>query len=142
MAVILQATSATSGDAAWVDSSGYAARIERQEIAILAGGTVNFYFWAPYNMTITRIDVVAITAPVSAAGTYLFTIAGAGNNLLAASNFDLESLVSGTLTSLTLTGTTANLNIDAGGLVQANFVSNNVDLTGEGMHIILYYSSR
>jgi len=75
---------------------------------------------------ITRISV----APVGAAGTGTLTakrgVAGAGNNMLSAASFDLSTLTGSTATDLTLTGTQADLDGDAGDYLQIEIDSGSV----------------
>ena len=78
--------------------------------------------------TIAAIELLAQTKPASAGGTYLLTVTGAGNNLLVAATFDLETLTAVTVETLVLTGTAADLNLDPGDSVVITATSNNEDL--------------
>lgn len=104
------------------------------EVAISGGDTVNVYWIAPVDCTITAISLYAVTAPSSAAGTYTMAASSGGNNLISTSTYNVESLTNGTLQAMTLTETSADLDLDAGDVVQLSFVSSNADLTGAGLH--------
>ena len=110
-----------------------------REVVIQASGTIDSFIWSPIDLKITSIQLASITAPASVAGTYVFTADGAGNNLLAAANFDLESLTSDTLETVPLTATAADLLLSAGDKLSFAFTSDNADLTGAGMHLQIEY---
>lgn len=111
------------------------------DVEIVPNDTTHVLWFAPAALTITAIKLYYQVAGASVAGTYLFTATGAGNNLLAAANYNLESMVNATLTSsqttpaLALTGTAADLTLAEGDVVDLSFVSNNADLTGEGAYV-------
>lgn len=86
------------------------------------------------------VKVIAETSP-STAGTYTLTVTGAGNSLLLAT-FDLTSLVDGAVSELTLTGTAADLLLDEDDLLTVICTSNNLDLTGAGLLVVLQLRSR
>jgi hypothetical protein len=111
-------------------------------ILITPGETITETWNAPQDCTVTGILVRATTAPVSATGTYTLAVTGGGNNLLAAATFNLESLVSGTATPLTLTGTVADRDLDEGDLVEFTFTSSEPDLTGTDLTVQLVYEGR
>jgi hypothetical protein len=87
-----------------------------------SGDVTNIWLWAP-------------VAP-STAGTYTLSLSNGGNNMLAAANFDLTSLVAGTITSLTLTGTSADLEFTNVSSFVATSSSNNADLTNGDYYIL------
>ena len=58
------------------------------DVAIVPNDTLILRWFAPGAITVTAIKLYAQTAPVSVAGTYLFDITGAGNNLLGAATSD------------------------------------------------------
>ena len=106
------------------------------------GGNTRTTDWRPpRDVTISAIHLYALTAPTTV-GTYTFAAAGDGNNLLSAATFDLTSLVNDTLTAMTLTLTTADLNIDALDLVRFTFASNNPDLAGSGILLVVEWYGR
>lgn len=110
-------------------------------VEISAGNTLHIYWHARRSVTIESIWVWAVTAPVSAAGTYLLTVAdNSAANLLAAASFDLETLVALTIATPALTATVANLNLTAGEWVDFTFTSTPAsDLTGAGLYIGMTY---
>lgn len=91
-------------------------------------GTATKTIATPFDLTITDIDIFAQVSPGSAAGTYVATFAGAGNNLISTANFDLESLVAVAVTPMTLTGTTAHLDLVKGDSIVVSAISDNADL--------------
>lgn len=105
------------------------------------GNTRTTDFRPAQAITITAIYLYALTAPTTA-GTYTLAVAGAGNNLLGAATFSLPTLVDNTYTSMALTGTTANLDIAANALVRFTFASNNGDLAGSGILLVVHYTTR
>ena len=116
---------------------------DQREITVLPGGTINSLWFAPYACTVTAIKVYADTSPATA-GVYTLAVEDidGSNNLISTATFDLTSLVSGTLTTLTLTGTTADLELATGTRVRFQFVSDNGDLTGDGVYTQIIYRSQ
>lgn len=110
------------------------------DVEIVPNDTLHVLWFAPAALTITAIKLYFRTAPVSAAGTYLFTATGAGNNLLGAASYSIEQfpagiIVAATLTNVALTGTAADLTLAEGDVVDLSFISNNPDLTGAGGYV-------
>jgi len=110
-------------------------------VQIVPNDTFNLYWFAPGTITISAIKLYYQVAPASAAGTYTFAADGAGNNLLGAATFDLETLVGATLTAMALTGTAADLDLVEGNVVTLSFVSDNIDLTGSGAYVQILYGA-
>lgn len=111
------------------------------EIAISANDTLNLFMFAHANITITAIKLYYHTAGASSAGTYLFTASANSNNLLNSTNYDLEGISNATLTTMSLTATTSNLNLSIGDKAIFTFTSNNADLTGgSGGYIQVIYT--
>ncbi len=104
--------------------------------------TIHLMWFPAAPITVTAINLYAVTSPNSAGGTYLFSITGAGNNLISAATFDIESLVNVTLTPMTLTLTVADLDLAAGATVDFSFASNNADLTGAGLYAQICFRTR
>lgn len=87
--------------------------------------------------TISAIKLYAGTAPSGA--TITLSIAdGQGRNVLSATTFDLETLVGGTLTELTLTASTDLLTIPRNGTVVFTVVSSNAGDTCSTAFEIVY----
>lgn len=80
---------------------------EAQDLA--SGTTSEWDAVIPCDCEVLSIGSKATVAPIMTVGTCLATIAGAGNNLLGAANFDMETLPDATFTGLALTGTAADL---------------------------------
>ncbi len=111
-------------------------------IANAANAATAVTITAPWNITVTAIRLWSKAVATSAAGTYLLTVTGNGNNLLSAASYSLEGLVSVTLTAMTLTATAANLNIDAGKTIVLTATSNNVDLSSGDLVASVEYTLR
>ena len=115
---------------------------ERIPIAIVPNVAVTEKVVVGFPLEVIGIKLVAETQPDSSTGTYLLTVAAAGNNLLAVANFDLETLVADTPQTPALTATAADLILAADALVTFTLTSNNLDLTGAGLQIVLQYRAR
>jgi hypothetical protein len=107
-------------------------------VLLLPADTVKETEWAPGNLTVVKVQAFADTPPVTA-GFYRLYVTGAGNNLLSAAFFDMESLVAGTITDIALTGTIANLDLLTDDEVEIRLESDNADLTGTGIWVKLVY---
>lgn len=148
MPYILEKNSAV-GTAKWVQASQGSVPPDfySTSMAVSPGNTVNEYFFAPYAMTLQEINVYCHSGAASAAGTYLLFVSDetASHNLLSVQNgFDLEtpSLPPATLTSVSLTGTSADLNIPKGNIIKIRVESNNADLVAEGLYIQLIFGAQ
>jgi hypothetical protein len=148
MPYILEKDSAI-GTAKWVQASQNSAPSDFYSIsmAVSPSNTVNEYFFAPYNMTLQEVNVYCHSGAASAAGTYLLFVSDetASNNLLSVQNgFDLETpnLPAATLTSVSLTGVSADLNIAKGNVIRLQVESNNADLVAEGLYIQLIFGAQ
>jgi len=111
------------------------------EVASDPANTLTLYWIVPTDITITGIKLRAQTQPSSASGTYLFGAKGAGNNLLSTASFDLETLSAAAVTDMTLTTTSADLELEANDLVTFDFVSNNADLQQGGLIAEVIYET-
>lgn len=137
-----------SGSADWVPFAG-AAVVTHAEITFgvassLANTTTPFYWTPPRNVTITGFTIVG-AGYTSALGTCLLTVSAGtafGDNLLAGTNVDLETIVAGTSVVPILTATAADLDIDAGDQIRAQIVSDNADLAGGTLTFIISYRAR
>lgn len=115
----------------------------RYSWVVTANAAVVDTSWSPSDITVTGFKAHCTGAPTSAGGTYLLTATVGGNNLFAAANFDLETLVAGTVTNIPLTATTANLDLEADDKIVITATSNNADLTGgAGLSFQLNYRNR
>ena len=86
--------------------------------------------------TIKAITVKLRTVTASAGGDVTLAMAAAGNNLLVAATFDLESLSADTETALSLTAVSADLILASGDMVRMDVVSDNADATG-GLDLVV-----
>lgn len=115
---------------------------ERFQSAITANDTEVLTWIAPTDCRVLSIKVFAQTAPASAGGVYTLAVAGGGNNLLSTASFNLETLVGGTVSEMTLTTTSANLTLDENDLLALSLVSDNADLTGDTLVIMVEWAHR
>lgn len=115
---------------------------ERFQSGIVANDTESLTWIAPTACKVLSISAYATTAPASAGGTYTLAVDGGGNNLLGAATFDLEGLTDATVEALTLTSTTADLTLSADDVVKLDLVSNNADLTGDDLVIVIEWAHR
>lgn len=125
-------------DATPVDLSTVATDDYFTDVSISPGNTIIYRYFAPYDLVVVGIKVYALTAPVAATGTYLFSAAGNAVNLLSAANYDLELLVSDTLTSIPL-AVIGNRYLSTGQKFEFTFASDSGDLTGAGLYLQLLY---
>ena len=102
--------------------------------------TLSLYWFPPYDATITGVEVFAVVAPASAAGTYTMAASDdSGNNLLSVATYDLEGLVNLTYSSAPLTATAADLLLTTTEHARFDFVSSNQDLSGAGLSLLVHY---
>lgn len=118
--------------------TGVVCQTLRLPLAVLANTTIEENGWASCAMTVESVQVMAVTAPTTA-GSYILELSAGGHNLLAAPNFDLTSLVSGVVSTLALTATTANLDLSPLDPIVLRLTSDNADLTGAGLSVQVLY---
>lgn len=113
------------------------------EMTIFPNNVINTYWFAPYNCTVVGVKVYGHTSPTTS-GVYTLAVEDltGANNLLAAATFDMTSLAAATLTSLSLTGTTANLDLPEGTRVRFQLVSDNGDLVASGIFVQILFRSQ
>lgn len=113
-------------------------------MARTANATVPKRWVAPFRGSLKGLQLhTASPAPTSAEGTYLFTAAKNGTNILAATNFDLEALEADTTEDLTLSTAAGVLDFEAGDVFAFGAVSNNADLTaGPELAVVLKIDKR
>jgi hypothetical protein len=130
---------------AWANLGGGSAPNDNEqfEVTIFPANTINTLWFAPYNCEVVAVKVYGQTTPTTA-GVYTLAVEDidGSNNLLNAATFDLTSLTAATLTSLTLTGTAANLLLSTGTRVRFQFVSDNGDLVASGLYAQIIYRSQ
>tara|TARA_R110002126_G_scaffold793_3_gene4971 strand:- start:10955 stop:12853 length:1899 start_codon:yes stop_codon:yes gene_type:complete len=108
------------------------------------GNTINERMFRPFAITITSIEIYTHTAGTTA-GIYNFYFGregwpAAGSNLLAAGYRDLKFLAAEFLYDISLSGFAGRLDIPANTVVNLQFVSDNVDLTGfTGIKVFVNY---
>jgi hypothetical protein len=75
------------------------------------------------------------------AGTYMLTITNnaTGNTVLNAASFDMGTLVADTVTSLTLTGTGADLSFSENDRWTVSLASNDAGLNASGVYIDMIF---
>lgn len=94
---------------------------------------------SPAKIRVTGVRTWSKVVPSSAAGTFLGTVSGRGNNLLSATNINLKALTTVTLQTQALTATTASLDLEPDEDIVITGTSNNVDLVpGDVLFSILY----
>lgn len=106
----------------------------RVPLVMISNNVWATYAVAPiYGATVTSIKVVTPTAFTSALGTVTLTVkktSSAGNTMLSAATYSLESASANTLNNVSLTATAADLVLSGSGLVYVAVTSNNADATG------------
>lgn len=118
--------------------SGLATERFRFEFPVLGNTTIADIDWVKDDLTITRIDLLVRTA-LTTSGLYTLAISGAGNTLLSTATVDLLSFTAGTIYELTLTGTTANLQLSDKDELEVTVLSDNIDLVGgEAVEVVIY----
>jgi hypothetical protein len=118
--------------------TGVVCQTMRLPLAVLANTTIEENGWASCAMNIESVQVMAVTAPLTA-GFYRMELTGGGHNLLANQHFDLTSLVSGVVSTPALTLTTAHLRLSALDPLVLRLTSDNADLTGAGLSVQILY---
>ena len=99
--------------------------------------TVTTSLTAPFALTVTAVKIWAPASP-STAGTYTLAVEKNGSDdMLASSPFDLTTLVAGTTSSLSLTGTTANLQLVADDYVRLAAAASNNALTSPTFYALV-----
>lgn len=101
--------------------------------------TVEYRGWV--NEVCTLISVRAYMAVVNTQGNYTLVITnnGTGNTVLNAANFNMNTLVADTVTSLTLAGTPADLAFAAAGRWTISLTSDDPAFDGSGVYIELVF---
>lgn len=142
MALVLSAPT-NPGQASWTDVTALGVpQTSVFSVTIAPADTIQQLWFAPFDLTVTGIKLYAATAPSSPGGTYLFTAGVGATNLLSPASFSLETLVSATLTSMTLSAVAGALNRSTGDVFTFSFASNNADLEGAGLYMQLIYMAR
>ena len=119
--------------ATWTDGAlAYAnEQSESVPLGVTANATADFYLVPGRDITLKDLKIFTVGVPASALGTITLAVSKNGtDNVLASATFDLETLTTLTEEDLTLSGTTANLDLDEGDYVRFRIVSNNADATG------------
>lgn len=120
--------------------------VQRIPLTLTANNTWAGYTSIPTACTVTGLAVVTPTVFASTGGTILLSVlksSNAGNTMLVAATYDLETPSANALTALSLTATGADLAIAANGLIYFKIVSNNADATGPsagGAALIVTYT--
>ena len=96
---------------------------------IANAATVSFNARVPFACEVKAIRFISDDPAVSSSGTVLATVTGDGTNLLAATDFDLETLVTGVEQSPALATDVTTLTLARGDLIVVTYTSNNVDMT-------------
>ena len=103
-----------------MSTTAYDFSINRHQLNLPLVANATKWCARPAATKILGISLLAIAAPTSASGTALFT-AGEGrrgqDNLLGSTNFGIETLTDGVRSEMTLTATTADLNLSEGDTV-------------------------
>ena len=113
------------------------------EMSVFPNNTVNHIMFAPYDMQILAIKVYGQVSPTTA-GVYTLAVEDldGSNNLLSAATFDMTSLSAATLTTMSLTGTGANLQVPEGTALRFQLVSDNADLVASGLYAQIIFRSQ
>jgi hypothetical protein len=116
--------------ATWTDGALAYANEQSESLAltVVADDTSDAYLVPGRDITLKSLDLFCVGVPDSTLGTITLAVSKNGSdNVLASATFDLESLTTLTEEALTLTGTTANLDVDAGDYLRFRIVSDNAD---------------
>lgn len=107
-------------------------------------GTAKAYLFAPHDCTVQAIKPMAPgSAPASAGGAYTLTVVSGGNSLIDSPPFNLEGLSgSETVDNVTLTTTTADLDLSAAQLIVITVTSDNADLTDPDFYLAVFIQAR
>jgi hypothetical protein len=102
---------------------------DQREVVVVPNNTVESLFFAPYDLQVVGINVLASATPTTA-GSYTLAVENidASNNLLSVATYPLTTLAPATLTSLPLTATPVDLELTEGTRVRFQLVSDNGDL--------------
>lgn len=142
------AVAATSGTTVDLQLRGARRGDDLQRASIQGIGAANTTkvqtFTPLRDIRVKGIGLMPGQVPSSAAGAYTLAIAAGGNNLLGGATEDLDGTLSAlTQADLTLTATTADLDIDAGTPISLTWVSDNADLVnGDEVEVLLDYQYR
>lgn len=123
--------------ATWTDGALAYANEQSESLAltVVADDTSDAYLVPGRDITLKSLGLFCVGVPDSTLGTITLAVSKNGSdNVLASATFDLESLTTLTEEALTLTGTTANLDLDAGDYLRFRIVSNNADADA-GSHL-------
>jgi len=102
------------------------------------GNTVQYLGWAVLPCRLTKIKVLMST--VNTVGNYTLAITNqAGNTVLNAATFDMNSLGAGAVTTLTLTGALADLDFAVDDKWTIALASSNPGFNGQGIYIDLTF---
>lgn len=100
-----------------------------------AGNTVNYYFWLPYAWRLAYLQAYARTP--NTVGTHTLSATdGAAASVLSGANFNLNTLVANTVTSLGL-ATGSPLEFAADEVLTLSVVSNNAGFDGSGLYFLV-----
>ena len=103
------------------------------------GDTVEFRGWTAFACTLTAVEVYCAT--VNTVGTYTLTVTNGANTVLSAANFNMNSLTADTVTALTLTSTSADLDFAARDRWTVSLASNDAGMNAAGVYISLNFTS-
>lgn len=107
----------------------------------LPNNTYRFEGWAPIDATVTDISVYMATVNTQGNYTAVFTNETTGFSMLVGANFDMNTLVAGTVTSLPLTGTASDLTFSAGDQWSAEFISDDLSFDGDGTYFSILFGT-
>jgi hypothetical protein len=103
------------------------------------GDTVEFRGWTAFACTLTAVEVYCAT--VNTVGTYTLTVTNGANTVLSAANFNMNSLTADTVTALTLTSTSADLDFAARDRWTVSLASNDAGMDAVGVYVSLNFTS-
>lgn len=118
----------------------------RIPISLTANGTYKTYASLPQAATITSAKLITPTVFASTGGGVTLAVKktnSAGNTILNAATYNLESALADVATALTLTATGADKQIAADGLIYVAVVSDDADATGpaeSGACVVINYT--
>jgi hypothetical protein len=112
---------------------------DRQDVTVVANGTVNIYGWNDRKAKLIKVEAFSVTT--ASVGAYTMALTkdpgGSADNMFAFATFDMTSLTNGVPGDVTLTGTADDLILDASVVWQATFTSDNAGLDAAGVYFQL-----
>ena len=136
----------TSVDAGpWADigtgSGGGGSPFLIKNVPVLPNNTYRFEGWVPIGAVVSDISVRMDVLNTQGNYTAIFTNETTGQTMLVGASYDMNTLVMGAVTSLSLTGTAADLTFSAGDEWSAEFISDDLLFDGDGIYFSMLFGT-